>query len=326
MKLFKYFIITWALFSFTSSKAQQEMLYTQYFFSQLVINPAYAGNDNGLSLTGLTRKQWFGIKGAPTTFSFMGHTSISNHNSNCRTYAGGNDRRRLIPVRNKQVGLGLVVFSDKIGVSNTFLSSLSYSYKVKFKPGTRLSFGLQATVLNFNQMLDQLDNPEINDPIFQNNIDALRYNVGAGLFFETDRFYLGASVPEFFENNLHPGNIGGEKQLRQYFFTGGYVFYLSRIYKFKPTFLVRYTENMPYQFDINANLLYKDILWTGISYRHNNSMNIMMELLFTNSLRVGVAYDYAIGEINKATHGSAEIMVNYVFQKAGKKIINPRYF
>ena len=261
-----------------------------------------------------------------STFSFVGHTSLINQSSNCRVSSGRTDGRHLIPVRNKQVGLGLVVFSDQIGVSNTFLSSMSYSYKIKFKPGTRLSIGLQATVLNFNQLFDRLENPDINDVVFQDNISALRFNFGTGIYFETERFYVGGSIPEIYENNLHPGNLSGEKQLRQYFFTGGYLFYLSRIYKFKPTFLVRYTEGLPAQVDINANLLYKDILWTGVSYRYSNSLNFTVEFLLTNTFRIGLAYDYAIGEINKATYGSAEIMLNYIFLKAGKKIINPRYF
>jgi type IX secretion system PorP/SprF family membrane protein len=326
MNIIKCFIISWALFTSSLGFAQQEMLYTQYFFSQLVINPAYAGNDDGLSLTGLSRKQWFGIEGSPTTFSFIAHTSISNHNSNCRTYAGGSNRRSLRPVRNKQMGLGLVVFNDKIGVTNTFLTSLSYSYKIKFKPGTRLSFGLQTTVLNFGQLLDKLENPEYNDPTFQDNITALRFNVGTGIFFETDRFYIGGSVPELYKNILDSKNTLGEKQLRQYFLTGGYVFYLNKVFKFKPTFLVRYTDNIPWQSDISANFLYNDKLWVGVSYRHNNSLNFTSEIILSGNFRIGVAYDYAIGAINKATYGSAEIMINYVFQKSGKKIINPRYF
>ena len=326
MKVFKYIILTWGLFICSLGIAQQEMLYTQYFFSQLVINPAYAGNDDGLSLTGLSKKQWFGIDGAPTILSFVAHASVLDHNSACRVFEGESGKSSLKPVRNKQVGIGLVVFNDRVGVTNTLISSLSYSYKIKFKPGTKLSFGLQGTVLNFNQSLNKLDNPNVSDPNFQDNVTALRFNAGAGIFFETDRFYIGGSIPEIYENSLDPVNSSNEKQLRQYFFTGGYVFYLNRIFKFKPTFLVRYTEGLPLQVDFNANFLYKDKLWMGASYRYNHSMNFTTELLISGNLRMGLAYDYAIGDIKQATIGSAEIMINYVFRKQDKKIINPRYF
>jgi type IX secretion system PorP/SprF family membrane protein len=323
MKSNRYIILIGILFLSAICQAQQEILYTQYVFSQLTVNPAYAGNDDGLSLTALSRKQWFGLQGSPTSYSFIGQALVGKRNSECRTL--GSDGRGLVPLDNKQEGLGVVLFKDQVGVSNTYLASFAYSYKIRFSHGERLSFGLQASMLNYSSLLNQLDNPNINDPVFENNVQATRFNVGAGIFYESDRFYFGASVPQLLENSLNT-NSKTDKTLRQYFFTGGYVFYLNRFYKFKPTIMARYTEGLPAQFDINANLLYRDKVWVGCSYRYTNSVNINLELLLSANFRMGLAYDYPISEINKVAHGSAEIMINYVFLKSKKRVSNPRYF
>jgi len=323
MKTTRYIVLIFALILCTIIRAQQEILYTQYMFSQLAVNPAYAGNDDGLSVTALSRKQWFGLQGSPTSYSLIGQALVNNKKSECRTF--GSDNKRLVPLDNKEVGLGVILFSDQVGVSNTFISSVAYSFKIKFSSEKRLSIGLQASMLNYRQLLTQLDNPNANDPIFQDNFQTSKFNFGTGVFYESDRYYVGLSVPQVLENSLNP-NSKSDKTLRQYFFTGGYVFYLNRFYKFKPTIMTRYTEGLPAQFDLNANLLYRDILWLGCSYRYTNSVNMNVEVLLSNNFRMGFAYDYPINEVNQVAHGSAEIMVNYVFLKSKKRISNPRYF
>ena len=323
MKTYRYIILACTLFSSTLCRAQQEILYTQYIFSQLAVNPASAGNDNGkLSLTALSRKQWFGLNGSPTSFSFIGQTLIADKKTECRTQKSNG---QLVPLTSNEVGLGLVVFNDQIGVSNTLISSAAYSYKIVFSPGRRLSLGLQASMLNYSQSLNKLNNPNSSDPVFQENVKTTKFNAGLGFMYESDRYYVGFSVPQILESPLNP-NSATDKTLRQYFFTGGYVFYLNRLYKFKPTLMARYTEGLPVQFDLNANLLYSDKIWVGCSYRYTNSVNLILELLLTDNFRMGLAYDYPISEINQVAHGSAEIMLNYILLKNKKRVSNPRYF
>jgi type IX secretion system PorP/SprF family membrane protein len=324
MKTIRYIVLMSVLFLFAVCRAQQEILYTQYVFSQLAVNPAYAGANEGIGLTALSRKQWLGLKGSPTSFSFLGEALLTKKQSECRTFSEGTNKRDLVPMLNNQVGLGVTIFNDHVGVTNTNLVSFAYSYKIQFTGGRRLSIGLQASMLNYNQSVNQLDNPNINDPVFEEDVQATRFNFGTGIFYESNRYYIGISVPQAIDNTLNP-NSSLNKTLRQYFFTGGYVFYLNRFYKFKPTIMARYTEGLPIQFDINANLLYRDKIWVGCSYRYNNSVNMILELLVTDNFRMGLAYDYSISEINKIAYGSSEIMINYVFLKSKKRVSNPRY-
>ena len=300
-------------------------MYTQYIFSQLAVNPAYAGNNTDLSITAINRKQWIGLEGAPNSISFFADGAVLGHNpSKERNFH--QDRRFPLFSDNKQLGLGLVLFNDRIGVNNSFQASLAYSYKINFSDYTRLSFGLQTGILNFNQSFDRLENIDVNDATFGYNLNAVRFNVGSGAFFETEHYFLSFSVPSVIKNNLDPNDPTGEKQLRQYFFSAGYLLYIHPLYKLKPTIMVRHTDDLPTQFDLNLHLLYNDRIWAGISYRYKNSINISGEITFAESLSVGLAYDFGISEVSRVNMGSAEILINYIFKQPKKRIVNPRYF
>ena len=49
------------------SFSQQDPVYTQYMNNLLTIQPAYAGNNGALNITGISRAQWIGFDGAPNT-------------------------------------------------------------------------------------------------------------------------------------------------------------------------------------------------------------------------------------------------------------------
>ncbi|MCK5371670.1 MAG: PorP/SprF family type IX secretion system membrane protein, partial [Cyclobacteriaceae bacterium] len=114
------------LFSITNSYGQQAIQFSQYFSNQLVINPAFAGSEDALSITMVHRNQWTGINGAPTTTTLSGHTLF----------------------KNEHTGLGVNMFVDKINIhkSSNFLGL--YSYRIKVSNSSYLSMGLQAGVEN----------------------------------------------------------------------------------------------------------------------------------------------------------------------------------
>ncbi|MFM8912596.1 MAG: PorP/SprF family type IX secretion system membrane protein [Flammeovirgaceae bacterium] len=110
------------LLTLLRSEAQQQPHFSQYMFSGLVINPAYAGADEVLSATFINRHQWLGIEGAPTTQTLALHALT----------------------KRKKVGLGLLISHDRIGVHKNTTAQLSYAYHVRLSSNHTLSFGLQA--------------------------------------------------------------------------------------------------------------------------------------------------------------------------------------
>jgi type IX secretion system PorP/SprF family membrane protein len=289
------------------TNGQQAVMYTQYMFNGLIINPAYAGSDKYLNATLQARQQWIGFNGAPTSQMFSAHNSSAN----------------------QKMGVGILLQRESMGVNQTFNGYIMYAYKIKFKKST-LSMGLQAGVSNYKQRLTELTIPQgVNDPSFANDVSYTLPNFGAGLYYNTQRFYIGFAVPYLLQNTFDKSDaMLSARQSRNYFLNSGYVFDLSPSLKLKPNFLVKYVNGAPVNVDINLNLLIKEGLWIGGSYRMNNSINPLIEMLVTPKLRIGLAYDIPISKMAGIYSGSPEVMLNYRFVKKKKssRVLSPRYF
>jgi type IX secretion system PorP/SprF family membrane protein len=286
--------------------AQEETLFTQYVYNEFTINPAYAGYQDALNVSLNSRKQWVGLEGSPFTNTLAAHTTLNRKNPDCNNFTSRRGRMQRRKTNN-QIGLGVLVYNDHIGVDNTLQTNFAYSYKI-IMHNSRLSFGLQGSVINYTQNFSKLDQFNSEDPIFNENTNKVMINFGSGIFFDNDRYYLGFSVPQLIENYLDESNNERNKQLRQYFLTGGYLFYLSRFYKFKPSFMFRYSAEIPYQIDISGMIIYQNKVFAGLSYKNKDTFSTIFQVSYLGNLRMGVAYDYYFGKIKKGvscTHLSA---------------------
>lgn len=280
-------------------------MYTQYMFNGLALNPAYAGSHGELSLTALTREQWSGLEGAPSTQTFAIHS----------------------PIKNKKISLGMVLLRDQIGVSKEHSVYGSYAYRIAMEKGT-LSMGLQVGFTSYREDLNDLLLLHRPAADFQDQKSSFLPNFGAGLFYSSERFYAGFSVPRMLQNSIDQDNpVSVAKELRHYFLTGGYLFYLSKDLKLKPNFLLKVVTGAPIQLDLNANLLIKDLIWVGLSHRIGADWNAILELQMTRKFRLGYAYDFAsTTDLSAVQSGSHEFMLNYVFVKPEQRMKSPRFF
>jgi len=309
MKIFKALLFT-VLISWGVApqlKAQQEAMFTQYMFNGLALNPAYAGSHESLSATVLFRDQWRGLDGAPTTQTFSLHS----------------------PIRNAKIALGLNVIHDKITVFNQYGVNGSYAYRIFTDKGT-LSLGLQVGFTSYNADLTELQPQDPTDNIFNVDVNKFMPNLGAGVYYYTDKFYAGVSVPQFINNSLDEEIIEEDSDARQerhYFLTSGYMFELSPSVKLKPNFLLKIVEGAPIELDLNANVLFSDVLWLGLSWRSMADFDALMQVQLTDQLLLGYSYDFAnTTDLRRVNSGSHELMINYRFRYAKNKVITPRYF
>lgn len=300
-----YYLIILTLLS-GSLIAQQDAMYSQYMFNMLAVNPAYAGNREVLSITGLSRAQWVGLKGAP----------ISNTLS------------LDAPIKNKHIGLGLQVFNEKIGVTSSSGAYGSYAYRIRFKKST-LAFGLQAGLVHFtaNYTQVQLDRTAVtSDKSFKENASVLMPAVGGGVFLSDDNYYIGASIPGLFNKQITSGRQVEVNRHNHLFLMGGYVFALNNDFKLKPSALVKAVTGAPVELDVNLNLWMYDRLALGVSYRTGDAAVGMIELQAAPNFRIGYAYDYGLTDLNYFHSGSHELILRYEFGYAKDKILTPRYF
>ena len=283
----------------TRAFGQSEAMYAQYMFNGLAINPAYAGSHGAISLTALARFQGAGLEGSPGTQTFSGHAALQD------------DR----------MGVGFSVINDKIGVTRQSGIFGAYSYSINFDRESRLSFGLQAGVNFVKANFTELRIYQPGDPNFNDDVRETKPNFGAGVFYTHPRFFAGLSMPQMLGT--------GKSRITQYnpmIVTGGAVFKVNHAIKIKPNFLVKLQDFKGVEYNINTNVLIQDVLWLGVSYRPNTSLNFLFEALLTNQLRLGYAYEAAVNEISRATNGSHEIMLNYRFRFTKRGAVDPRYF
>jgi len=288
--------------------AQQDPMYTQYMNNPLVVNPAYAGTRGLPVLTGVFRKQWVGIEGAPET------STLSYHS----------------PVRRYNFGTGGSLIYDAIGpVTQTGLY-LYYSYLISLSNYGTLSLGLDGGMNYYHVSYNDLryNNPD-DDIRASEPVSLFLPNFGVGTFYYTDRIYLGLSVPKLLRNSLEKGSVDIEHLNREewhYFFMGGAIFHLNSSIDFKPSFITRVTQGAPLSVDLSGVFMLYQKVWLGVNYRINESVGGIVRWQISPSLEIGYSYDYHRFTYSAFNIGSHEIFISYSIVQKKKRILSPRYF
>jgi len=293
----------------TDSYGQQDPQYTQYMYNMEIVNPAYAGSRGTLSLGLLARSQWTNVNGGPQTMTFSADAPVG-----------------------KRVGMGLSMIADEIGPAKEQNIYADFSYTVSTSQEGRLAFGLKAGVTLLNVNLLDITLPQTStgdDPLFDENINDVFPNFGAGVYYYNDKFYAGFSVPNILKSeHLDNDNINTKASEEvHYFLTTGYVFDLSSTLKLKPSIMVKGVAGAPISIDINANVLLYDRFEMGASYRWEDAVSLLFNFGVTRSFRIGYAYDYTISDFaNVNTGGSHEIILLYDIDFTKKNLKSPRFF
>jgi type IX secretion system PorP/SprF family membrane protein len=287
-----------------TASAQQDPQYTQYMYNMNVVNPAYAGLKENLSVTTLYRKQWSGLEGAPTTFTLSGHAPVGD-----------------------KVGLGLSAVKDELGPVNETNVFVDFSYTLELGESTKLALGLKAGGTFHDIGLATLDLQDLNDPFFSQDISGATPNVGAGAFLYGDNYYFGLSVPNML-NSVHLDENGMQygSEVSHYFVTAGYVFQVSDDVKLKPSTLLKSAFGAPLSMDLNLNALFFEKFEVGTSYRTEDSFSGLIGFQVAPYLRIGYAYDHIVSELSAVAPASHEVVITFDLRSNPKTLRSPRYF
>ena len=311
MKARKYILsIICALAMAGSSMAQQKPVLSQYMFSGLLLNPAYAGRHEYTSFTAMYRDQWINVPGSPKLATFTGQT-------------GFKDRR---------IGAGFLISEDDIGVHNNLSVYGNYAYFIEFPSGAKFSMGLQGGLDILRSDWTQLNLMDQNDRVFNGSEVNYFPNFGTGVFYYTNKFYTGFSVPYILTNRRTKTDdfFRDVRHSRNYYLTAGNVFDVTPKLKIKPSMLLRIEDNMPLAIDLNANLYYDEIIDIGLSYRQGDAVIGILGLQLNKYIKFSYAYDYIISKLTSYTNGSHELMlqyrINFHAPKHHRMCPQPQYF
>jgi type IX secretion system PorP/SprF family membrane protein len=288
-------------------QAQQETQHSMYFFNPLLLNPAYAGSQEAIQVTGTVRDQWTGLKGAPKTQVLSVHS----------------------PLKIENIGVGLTVLNDVIGVTKNTgaYADVAYSIKVN-KKNNRLSFGLK---LGMDFLRQDLSTLRINDNTDELYLDGFNYkknlfNVGGGIYYYGKRYYLGLSSPRLVKNKINLAADQKALQENHYYFFGGVVVKINPAINMRPSFIVKYVNNAPLSIEGNLSFLFYDKIWLGAMYRHQAATGLNIMYNVNQNFRIGYAYDYQLTSLQKFSQGSHELMLSYDLRSKAKGYKSPRYF
>ncbi|QQL51228.1 PorP/SprF family type IX secretion system membrane protein [Mucilaginibacter ginkgonis] len=312
-------LLCFTLLAFGQQDAQQ----SQYMFNGIYINPAYAGYKENINLHSFYRSQWTGITGSPVSLSLAVDASANDGN----------------------VGLALQIANDRIGAQSDFSTYVNYAYRLRLNNdgSSRLALGvgLGAVSLGLNSALLNPNDPEINQPLSNQNVILPDGRIG--VFFSNNLLYAGLSadnlVSQYINKNSHPF-IAQPKP--HYYLTAGYLIPLSKDIYLKPSFLLKDDRAGPTSLDLNAFILFGQKLWLGASYRSavslydksylqsdlskTNSVVTAIEVFPVDNIRIGYAYDISIGPLQGYSSGTHEISIGYYIKTFKRRILTPRYF
>ena len=310
MKKISIFLVFGFVIFFNDISAQQDPHYTQYMYNMNVVNPAYAGSRGTLSLGLLGRTQWLDISDNPKTFTFDAHAPLG-----------------------KRVGAGFSVIADEIGPIKEQNIYVDLSYTITTSDVGRLAFGLKGGVTLQKSDFSVIVLPQDpDDPLFNENIDNTLPNFGAGVYYYTDKFYVGLSVPnilksEHYSFDRSEGVNTEASEEVHYFLTSGYVFDLSSNVKLKPSVMLRGVSGAPISYDVNANFLLYDRFELGASYRNGSSVSGLFNIGITPAFRMGYAIDLPIGDLADLSPGTShELILLYDISFTKKNLKSPRFF
>lgn len=319
----KYFFSALLVCFFYSAglEAQHNAPFSLFGWNQMNWNPAYAGLDHSLSVTGQVRSQWQGIADNPETQQINIHA----------------------PVYFLQSGVGLLFENDVLGASDYIRLGLNYSYQLDLGNSV-LSMGL-----GVEQVQRRLDGSKLRTPdgtyiddlpidhadgiLPTGQVSGSTLNFSAGVFFISEKFKAGLSVRNLTEPIIDLETTGILLP-RQIFFFGSYDYSLGNAFSVTPAVQI---SAMAGSLQSQAGLVfhYNDNLSAGASYRgyggtSSDAIAVLLGVKLSENIRLGYAYDAGLSGLNNVHRGSHELLINYNLNKRilggrlPKIIYNPR--
>lgn len=279
--------------------AQQLPHYSQYMVNDYVMNPAIGGKNNYFLGMSANRYQWGGITDAPRTYILSLHG----------------------PLKWDHMGVGGQLFTDIVGPTRRTGFYLSYAYHAPLTEKLKLSFGLNAGILQFMVDAQKITLHDPGDLVLTNALQSvLMPDFGAGVYLHSDKFWVGASCLQIQQNKIkffdYMSNTTSVLN-RHFYFMAGYRQPLGDNFIVEPSVLGKLVAPVPFQFDAGLRVIYKEKIWVGGSYRHLDAFAMYMGFLYKENLQLGYAYDFTTTNLGNYSTGTHELIIAVRFNHQG---------
>jgi type IX secretion system PorP/SprF family membrane protein len=296
--------------------AQQDPQFSQQMFTRFSTNAGFAGASEYLCATVMNRQQWVGFDGAPQTTLVTIDAPIK------------------ILQEQHTIGVGATIIADQLGFENTFSAKLAAAYRLNLGPeGGNLGIGLDFGLLNKSVSGNFIAIQQNDNLIPQASVSDKAMDLGFGAHYHIPgKLYVGLSGVHLLAPKLEGTNLE-YLMARHWYVTAGYEYAINEMLTVRPNFLLK-TDAASSQLDVNANVLYNNMVWAGLSYRLQDAIVPMLGYQGTlangkGNYRIGYSYDLTISNIKQHSSGSHEIMLGFCYNITPPKKItrykNPRF-
>jgi type IX secretion system PorP/SprF family membrane protein len=316
-------LIIISLFFSGLSFSQQEAQFSQYYNNPYYFNPAAGGMTKTTQFDFGFRRQWMNIEGSPLSFYATGHSEIRLNKFKPEVIEEfNNDRESVYASPKKRIGvtkhvIGGKLLSDQIGPFMKTGAMASYAYHLRFTEKTMLGLGISAGWRNFGinsskVILHDEDDIEYNNFLTRNSNQNI-FDVQAGMTFYGEKFSFGISSTQLLANDLIIDEVITQSQYgRHWFMFGMYELVVSDEIALEPHFMVQTITNAPISINIGSRFIYKSRYWGNVAYRIGDAINVGVGLNIAGNFRLGYAYDFSAGAVQRINNSVHELVIGYV--------------
>lgn len=274
------------------ARAQYDPYFSHYFDMQPSFNPAAAGKEAKLNITGTYAMSMAGFENSPQTMVFSGDMPF-------------------VALKNVH-GVGLQLMSDKLGLFSHQRISLQYALRKKLGNGW-LSVGVQPGIITEKFNGSSVDLIDETDPVFsKSDIDGNTFDLAAGIYYSGKNWYAGISAQHLTSPTVLLGETNELKIDGTYYLTGGMDFQLRNPLMKVATSAVVRTDGVAYRGDITGRLIYNyqgRMFYAGATYSPTNSVTALVGGQFQGVI---IAYSFEIYTNGISfRNGSHEIFLGY---------------
>jgi type IX secretion system PorP/SprF family membrane protein len=293
------------MLSYETPSSQSEPHYTLQMLDRYQFNPAFAGMEASLSITGNYRAQWLGIDGNPVQKYVNAH----------------------MPFYLWHGALGFSVEHETIGAQKMLNATFSYNYVLETDLGL-FSAGLAAGITQ--QSLDgsilrtpdgDYEGPTIlhNDPILPNtSVHGISPLLGVGIYFIGDYLEAGVSIQGYTPGNVRLDDIEIRDKAAINLYAEYYIEAAPDVAVYPSIFLISDLDQT--QISVAARADYKSFVTVGLGVRGYGSNTLDAAMIFaglrvSEHLKLYYAYDLSLSALRRSTEGSHELMLRYNLNK-----------
>lgn len=280
-----------------SADAQQLARRSQFLFNTYLTNPAVAGTKLYSPISASFRNQWAGFDGAPKTYLLSGHTGLPN-----------------------RIGVGGIFFHDDTGGSFSRTGAeFTGTYHVDLNNQDAVSFGLSGVVTQFRFDGTDLEVLDQNDQALLGNMESgLNFDANFGMMVYGPNYFFGFAIPNLLQTRLPVSGFieDDNRNMRHFHFMGSYYYELNEEFAIQPSALARFTTATPVQMDFLIKAIYMDMVWAGVTYRHNDAVALALGFEY-DRYAIGYSYDITTTDAANFSPHTHEVTVAYYLPRRG---------